>query len=296
MAEQEVTFFGWRLPNPILSAAGPFGANSDVIKRMLDAGAAAVVTKTISHSPEQAQGGWQDYGSYLFNQEANSRLTVQRWEDELNELRGSRVIASVVGDCPEALADLARRVVACGIEVIELGLSCPTRGSDPVCCDLNTLREHCKAARASVDVPLVVKLLLHTSRAGNRAMIEVAKQEGIDGVCIGDTLPAYLPQAQGAEPRLCGHGGLSGAFLKPLVLKAMRDIEDIDIPVIGTGGVENPRDIADYILAGATAVQVCSLPVRRGLAAFTRLVDSFEGWALQKGSGPAQAEGWMPAS
>ena len=118
--------------------------------------------------------------------------------------------------------------------------------------------------RKAVDVPILVKLLLQTSYERNRDMALTVKNAGCNGVCMSDTLPSIILNSDGSRA-LGGSGGLSGVPLKPLVLKALYDITDIDLVVLGIGGIKNAQDVIDYLRMGATAVQMCSALIIDGI-------------------------------
>jgi dihydroorotate dehydrogenase len=270
----EHNLFHWNMPHPIMSAAGPLGSNINTIRKMFSAGAAAVVTKTITLRPDIRSGSYFNLDGFMLNNERYSPRNVDEWEVDLDKLRGSRVIANIFASKPAELAVLAKRMVNCGIEVLELCLSCPTGGEEPVCFNLEKLYIYCKTVRASVDVPILAKLLLQLSSKQNLDMVKTVKQAGLDGVCFSDTLPAlYL--VRNNKSFHFEFGGVSGAFLKPLVLKTLYDISSIDLTLVGIGGIHSLSDIKDYLRLGATAVQLCTYVLKTGEAGFSKLIKEY---------------------
>lgn len=270
MSSTSVRLFNWELEHPIILASGPFSNDEKSINNAFANGAAAVVTKTITAKNSNSSGCTR-YRDLVFNRDGYSVKSLEQWASILETLRGRKVIASIFADTPEDLADLACFVVSHGVEVIELGLSCPTFGSDPVCFVSEQLRAFCSAVRKAVNVPILVKILIATSREKNREMASCIKESGIEGISLSDTLPAIILNPKNGSMQLGGAGGLSGPLLKPLVLKALYDISDIGLEIVGIGGIETAQDIMDYVQLGAGAVQVCSLIFKRKLGAISEL-------------------------
>lgn len=275
MSHLSTQLFHWNLPHPILVSSSPLSSHERVINSLFASGAAAVVTKTITPFPDRRAGGLSRYGDLLFNRDGYSKREISEWEHDLETLRGQRIIANIFAETPDELAKLAKRIVTRGVEIIELGLSCPTVGKDPVCFYPNMLNEFCRSVRQAVDVPILVKLLLQTAAERNREMALIAKKAGIDGICFSDTLPAVLLESNGAMV-LRGPGGISGAALKPLALKALYDISDVGLVLVGIGGIHSGQDIIDYIRMGSTAVEVCSFLIKNGIQAMGNLVDELD--------------------
>lgn len=261
MTAENTKLFDWKLKNPIIVASGPFSNNTKSIEKAFSYGAGAVVTKTIARDSGKSYGVTK-YKNQVFNRDGYSLNTLEQWEEYLEELRGKKVIANIFSNTPEGLRDLANFSVSHGIEVLELGLSCPTFGNDPICFQKEQLKAFCNTVRKSINVPIIVKLLISTSREQNRRMIKDVKECGIDAVSLSDSLPALVFSECGKTLKLGGAGGISGPILKPLVMKTLCDIQDIGIKTIGVGGVETAQDVIDYLSMGVEAVQVCSLMVK----------------------------------
>ena len=94
----------------------------------------------------------------------------------------------------------------------------------------------------------------------NVKMVEVIKKTGIDAISVTDTLPALKYNEEGTAQ----YGGISGPFLKPMVMKFFQDVETIDISKIAIGGIETGQDVWDYLRSGSSAVEVCSVLLARG--------------------------------
>jgi dihydroorotate dehydrogenase (NAD+) catalytic subunit len=276
--------FHWDLANPVLIGSGPLTSCSRTMRKMLRAGAGGLVTKSIVPRADTRHCRCSRYGDVLFNRDGYSQRDIEAWEEDLGQHRGEPIIANIVADSPDELAALAVRVTRAGAEVIELGLSCPTLEEDPACCDPEKLRAFCSRVRSAVDVPLIVKLLLSTSASANREMARVARSTGMDALTIADTVPALLLDQHTAAPLLGGAGGASGAFLKPLVLKAISDIRQMGLEIIGCGGILNATDALDYLHLGCSAVQVCTFVMNQSFRAIQSLVNDLEAQLRLRGT------------
>ncbi|NDO52152.1 hypothetical protein FMM75_23260 [Lachnospiraceae bacterium MD335] len=259
----ETTLFDWKLKHPILISSGPLSTNSSTIISALNHGAAAIVTKTISDEYCDSKGKIIHYSQdSLFNCDGFSKLKISQWVDNWKEIKGYPVIANIHASSPEKLAELAFIMVNAGAEVLELGLSCPTFDNDPICFDLKKLHKYCTSVRGAVNVPIIVKTIVNLSKEMNRETIRCLDDAGMDGVTLSDSLPAFIKR----------NGGITGSFLKPLVMRALLDIEDSKLCKIAVGGVYSEQDVKDYIECGASAVGVCSMVLKKGWSEFEKLV------------------------
>lgn len=276
MKNAETKLFDWILPNPIIVSSGPFSNSSHSIKNLLSYGVGAVVTKTIS-SENTANHGIFQYKNQIYNQEGYSSNSIDKWATYLDDLAGMKVIANIAANSPSNLSKLAKFSVEHKVEIIELGLSCPTFGYDPICFNISDLELFCKAARKSVDIPLIAKIMLTTSREYNRQMVKCIKSAGIDAVAISDSLPAFLINNDD-KIKFAKSGGLSGPYLKPLVLKCLLDTYDINLKTIGIGGIENVTDIVDYLEMDVEAIEICSFMIKNKASSISTLVHDFQSY------------------
>jgi len=202
--------------------------------------------------------------------------------EKLPELRrfDTAIIANVFGSNIADYLEVIRVLEdAEGLAAYELNVSCPNVehggaefGVDPV-----LLSEVVRAARRASKRPLWVKLSPIVGRIGLTA--KAAETEGADAVVIANTYPALCIDAHTRRSRLGGTtGGLSGAAIKPITVRLVYEASRvIQIPIIGLGGIESPADVAEYMVVGASAVEV-------GTAHFVdpraseRLVGALEMW------------------
>ena len=175
---------------------------------------------------------------------------------------GLPVFVSVAGDTVDEFVALCERLsVDSRISAVELNLSCPNveHGGLTFCAGPASVEEAIHASRAAFpDKPLFAKL----TNEGVVANAVAAERAGADALTVINTIPALTidPERQTVLVR----GGLSGPAIKPVALRAVYDVSRaVSIPVIASGGVATGTDAAEFMLAGATAVQV-------GMASFVR--------------------------
>jgi dihydroorotate dehydrogenase (NAD+) catalytic subunit len=258
-----VTIAGVAFATPIWTASGTAGTGEE-IEQWCDTGRlGAMVTKSVSLRPrsghpyprtaETASGMLNCIG--LQNKGVEAFIT-----DELPRLRRmpTRSVVNIVGESIEEYAELARRLSDTdGVDCLELNLSCPNvargidQGSDP------TWVGNCVGAvRDTTKLPLIVKLTPNTNNITVLAL--AATDHGADAISAINTLVGMAINHDTFKPRLSNvTGGLSGPAIKPVALAAVFKIaRAVKIPVIGIGGIMTGLDAAEFMIAGASAVQV----------------------------------------
>jgi dihydroorotate dehydrogenase (NAD+) catalytic subunit len=249
------------LPNPIVAASGTFGHGDEVATLCDPRELGAVTVKSVaafawSGNPplrvaEAPAGG-------MLNSVGLPGPGVDAWiEHDLPalEARGARVIASIWGRTVEEFAAAAAplKAVAHRLTAVEINLSCPNveaRG------DVFAHSETATHA-ATLAVPTFAKLSPNVTDIV--AIADRALDAGATGLTLVNSVMGLLIDAHRRAPRLgAGGGGLTGAPIKPVALRAVWDVSRAhpDVPVIGTGGVGSGEDAVEMMLAGATAVGV----------------------------------------
>lgn len=262
------------LENPTLLASGMMGETGESLLAVAKAGAGGVVTKSVGMEPRI---GYEnptlvefDYG-YL-NAMGLPNPGIDSYRDEMKVALAGKVpvIGSVFAITPEDFALLAWKMQEYGASAVELNLSCPHArglgmeiGVDPV-----AVRKIVHEVKGSVSIPVLAKLTPNTHR-----LVEVGKAveeaEG-DGIVAINALKAMSISIEARRPVLHNKfGGLSGPAVKPVGVRAVYDLyEAVDIPIVGVGGIESWRDVVEYMMAGATAVEIGSAIGSKGLGVF----------------------------
>jgi dihydroorotate dehydrogenase (NAD+) catalytic subunit len=286
-----VTFAGIQLKNPIIAASGTFGYGvefEDVVH--LDK-LGGFVVKGLSREPmignppprlwETAAGmlnaiGLQNIGAAAF---------LEQKLPKLRQLKNIVVLANVFGYTRE---DYERTIEILndgeGIAAYELNVSCPNTtsgglqfGSDP-----RSLDEVVTTAKRAARRPLIVKLSPNVTSIAQ--MAHIAQEAGADAISLINTFVAMAIDADTRKPRIANvTAGLSGPAIKPIALRMVYDAAHaVNIPVIGMGGISTAADVIEYMLAGATAVQIGTASYWDPCAT-EKIVDELQRWCHDRG-------------
>jgi dihydroorotate dehydrogenase (NAD+) catalytic subunit len=278
MAELSTTICGVQFPNPVWTAAGPGGADGEMLLRAARGGAGGLVAKTISVRPADvpAPNIISPFPGSLLNAELWSEIPFRRFIDrELPRAReaGIPVVASV-GYTAEELALLGAELEKAGVaDAVEFSIHYV--GKDP-----ETLRSLAGALKRSVSVPVLAKL---SPGVSDLDAVVRTLEETVDGfVAVNSVGPALDFDLESGRPLLGsrdGRGWLSGGAILPVGLHFVAAISALTTkPVIGVGGVRTAKDVVKYLMAGASAVQVCSLAVLKGQEVYGRLATGLSDW------------------
>jgi dihydroorotate dehydrogenase subfamily 1 len=282
MANLSVEVAGIRFPNPIMPAAGPPVRDGRAILRCAQGGAGGLVSKTISvraATPPTPNIAEIPHG--MVNTELWSELPPEQWIEReyaiAREAAGLPLIVSL-GYSPDDIAELAPRIRPFA-DAVELSTHYIGEDAGPMVGAI-------QAAKAALDVPVFVKL----SPLG-REMVRAAEQAeaaGADGiVAINSFGPVLAIDPDTRLPYLGGNDGygwLSGPALKPLAVRCVRDIaRAVRIPIIGVGGISRGTDAVEMMMAGASAVQVCTAAMLHGPGTFGKIAGELDAWLDEHG-------------
>jgi dihydroorotate dehydrogenase (NAD+) catalytic subunit len=254
-----------KLKNPVLAASGVFGYGLELQGFCPPEALGAVITKGLSLTPWPGNPGPRivESGFGLINAIGLENVGLDAFlENSLGPLKraGAVVGANVLGRSPEDYVELTSRLAQSQVDFIELNVSCPNLrhpgglsfGSDPKL--LASITKDC--VKAAGDKPIVTKLPpLVTDIV---ALAKIAEDNGATAVSLINSLPALSIDLDTRRANLAvGPGGLSGPPIKPLALRQVAlCARALSIPVIGLGGIMDYRDALEFIVAGATAVQI----------------------------------------
>lgn len=286
-----VELCGIGMDNPVMLASGVLGETGPSLLGVLEEGAAAVVTKSIGPEPREGHPNPTivELGSSMLNAMGLPNPGVEAFHDELEWLRARTdrpVVASVFGADPDEYASVSTGL-ADMVDAIELNLSCPHAkglgaeiGSEP-----RMVEEVVKTVTGSVDLPVLAKLTPNTSDIVTLAT--AAEKGGASGLVAVNTLRGMSVNVDMAAPGLAnGYGGLSGEALRPVGVRCVHEIAlATDLPVVGVGGIASARDALEYIMVGATAVQVGTALRHKGPHVLTDIVEGLRDWLEAHGHG-----------
>lgn len=254
---------GIHLKRPTILASGVLGISTDVFSRLYEAGAGAVVTKSLSNQP------WEGYpnptifsvkGGGWINAVGLSNPGAKNFAEMIKDNHDVPIIVSLVGSNPSEFESMIHEFDRCNVTAYEINMSCPhvakvglEVGDDP---DLVT--QIISAIKKTTTSPVLAKIGLGTTHYLNT--VKSAIKGGVDGITAINTVRAMAIDAQTQRPILSNKiGGLSGTPIKPIALRCVFEIaSEFDVPIIGCGGISTWEDAVEFILAGASAVQIGS--------------------------------------
>ena len=261
------TLFGATFKNPVLLAAGTCGFGAEV-GDVLDLNAlGGLVTKSVTLEPRAGNPAPRvvEAGNAMLNSIGLANPGVKRvCEEQLpwmkEHLARLQVFVSVAGHVPDEYRHVVEELEAVGGFLgYELNLSCPndTRlGGLPFALDPDALHEVVTGARAATKRPLLVKLAPNVPDIGPVA--EAAETAGADGITLVNTMPGLIIDVDSRGAALgAGPGGLSGPALRAVGVHAVhRAGQCTSVPLLGVGGITDANDALQYLLAGASLVQI----------------------------------------
>jgi dihydroorotate dehydrogenase (NAD+) catalytic subunit len=259
-----VSLCGITLRNPVLAASGTFGYGVE-FERLVDLNAmGGLVVKGLSREPMEGNPPpriWEAQAGMLNSiglQNIGVRAFVRDKLPQLARLR-TAVFANVFGYCVEDYVEVVRVLESAeGLAGYELNVSCPntSHGGIYFSNDPALLAEVVGAVKRVARRPLVVKLSPNV--AAIEPVARAAEESGADAISLVNTFVALAVDARTRRPRLgAGFGGLSGPAIKPIALRLVyQAAQAVKIPVIGLGGIATGEDAAEFLVAGASAVEV----------------------------------------
>jgi len=263
----EIERFGVTFRNPVLLAAGTCGFGEEVAE-VIDLGAlGGLVTKSVTleeragnPAPRVAEFGAGMVNSIGLANPGASRVLREKLPWIRDHLAGTQVFVSVAGHTPEEYFRVVEILESGpGFLGFELNLSCPNdsrRGGLPFALDPEAVAQVVGGVRGRTDRPLLVKLAPNTPDLG--PVVRAAESQGADGLTLVNTLPGLILDPESRRPVLgAGPGGVSGPALRAVGVHAVWTAAKLTrLPLVGVGGVATGTDAVQYLLAGASLVQV----------------------------------------
>jgi dihydroorotate dehydrogenase (NAD+) catalytic subunit len=287
--DMSVEIAGIKLKNPIIAAAGTFGYGIEFEDVVTLHKLGGFVVKGLSREPmagnppprlfETAAGMLNAIGL----QNIGARAFVEEKLPLLRKLKDIVAIANVFGHSREEYQDVIRTLEQGeGIAAYELNVSCPNTqaGGLPSGHDPSLLAEIVASAKSVATRPVIVKLSPNVTSIPR--MARAAEDAGADAISLVNTFIGMAIDPETRRPRIANvTAGLSGPAIKPIALRMVWEAaQTVRIPVIGLGGISTAEDIAEFMLAGATAVEVGTANFWDPCAS-EKLVDAFERWCLE---------------
>jgi dihydropyrimidine dehydrogenase (NAD+) subunit PreA len=308
-----VDFCGVSFKNPFILSSAPPTTTGEMMGRAFEAGWGGAVTKTLIKDAENIVNVTPRLASLSFPGSANEpkklyafeniELVTDRnlstWLQEIEMLREKYpehvVIASIIDDVskPDGWHYVAKKCEEAGAQMIEINMSCP-HGMPEMGMGAAIGQNSELAARVcgwvveAVRIPVIAKMTPNVTDVGNvakacvnagtHAISAINTVAAIMGVDLESLVP--IPNVGGYS----SHGGLSGPAVKPIALKAVASIaRAVDVPISGIGGIGNWEDAAEFLLLGASTLQVCSSVMTSGYGIITDILDGLENYMEDMG-------------
>jgi dihydroorotate dehydrogenase (NAD+) catalytic subunit len=288
----KINLAGLSLKNPTMLASGILGYSALTLKGVVEGGAGAVVTKSVGLKPRRGYANptvvQVDCG--LINAMGLPNPGIDEFVKDICEAKAVLkvpLIVSVYGFSAEEYTLVAEKAVKAGADAVELNVSCPhvketgaEIGQNP-----KVLAEVVEKVKRAVEKPVFVKLSPNVADIAEIA--EAAVKAGADAITAINTVKAMAIDIETAKPILGNRkGGLSGPAIKPVALRCVYEIyERVKTPIIGCGGITSWRDAVEFILAGASAVQIGTAIALKGPGVFKAVAGGIDAYLERKGLG-----------
>lgn len=279
---------GLRMRNPIMLASGILNLTGPALKRVAEAGAGAVVTKSIGPTPRRGYSNPTliEISSGILNAMGLPNPGALEFKREIKIAKegGVPVIASVFGGSKEEFAYVGSLMENSGADAIELNISCPHTEVTALGQSPNLTFATVEAVKKKVGIPVFVKLTPNVTDIV--AIARSAQEAGADAITCVNTLRAMVIDIETGKPILANKiGGLSGPAIKPVSVRCVFEVyKEVNIPVIGCGGIFRWQDAVEFMLAGASAVQVGTAIAYRGLEIFNEITEGIRSYLKRKKS------------
>jgi dihydroorotate dehydrogenase len=301
------------LKNPLICASSEFTMTLAGIKSAIDAGAAAVVAKSVNESPYAARQlnnaeyillghNWQPVAwenahldDSFFCRSGLAQTPLQEWLSLLAEAdayartKDAYVVGSITVADPGPAAEIAVAMEQAGLRWIELNLSAPhgreaAQGAIKQITDADIVRDYVHQVRRATTMPLAVKLTAQT--ADLLALAEQALLGGADMLVMIGRTQGFMPDVETHRPVLGSWGAIGGRWALPSSLywvsKCWRRFPH-SVPIIGTNGARCAEDVIRFLLSGARAVEFASLVLTHGPHVFSTILAELHRYGERKG-------------
>lgn len=305
MANTEVRFCGIHFKNPVLVASLETTNSPDLMRQCIDAGAAGVIVKTLTDIEDMARLTenskycvMNDRGEIIhgkiprdfvfYSRSGYSSTHYKEWTRDLIETqayaaeRGAHVIGSAGAKDMAGWKDICRTIEDCGLPMVELNFGCPhpammpgVHGGSMIGQDVEVAYEVTRAVCESVCIPVMVKLTPDQSRP-----VEIARavrEGGAAAVTATNRHTGFAVDIEIGQPRIGGAAGIGGTWVKPLSLRWVHRIySEIGMPISGSNGIFDHRDVVEFLMTGAGIVQIGSVLMLKGIRWLPKIIEGIE--------------------
>lgn len=260
----EIEIGNLRLKNPVMTASGTFGYGREYEDFVDLQALGAIIVKGISLEPRPGNPPPRivETSCGMLNAIGLENVGLKKFvEEKMAVLRRyqTSVIVNILGDTIEDYCMLCDKLNDTeGVSAIEVNISCPNvkKGGVAFGTDAKMVNQVTDAVRKKTDLPLIIKLSPNVTDI--TLMARAAEEGGADAISLINTLLGLAIDVKTKKPKLANVvGGLSGPAIKPVALRMVwQTANAVNVPVIGIGGISSTRDAIEFLLAGASAIQV----------------------------------------
>lgn len=307
MPDLSIDFCGVKAPNPFWLASAPPANSEYQVRRAFDAGWGGAVWKTLGHDPivnvSSRYGGIDYDGRKLLGLNNIELISDRTLEDNLKEIarvkkshpKHALFVSLMVESNRESWHDIVKRTQDVGADGFELNFGCPHGMSERgMGAAVGQVPEYAcmitEWVKEAATIPVIVKL---TPNVGDvTAVGRAAVKGGADALSLINTINSIMGvdlNTLAPKPAVRGlgsHGGYCGPAVKPIALNMVSAIASdpaIKVPISGIGGIQAWQDAVEFLLLGATSVQVCTAVMHYGFRIVEQLTSGLENWMREKG-------------
>ena len=314
MADLSVEFCGVKFKNPVLAASAEPTLDAALMRKVLENGAGGVVAKSVSHAPDMRKLTKYSSWRYLNERHEICRGKVPRlftmygragatlvppkeWMKVLKEIKkvaeaeGAVLIGSGLGPTVEEWVEQAKMMEDVGADMIELNFGCPhpysmalgAKTGMEIGQDAELSGEIVKATSRAVSIPVIAKLTQQITDMVS--MAEKMRESGAAGVTISNRYVGFVVDIETGKPLLNGWAGVGGPWVKPLTLRWISKVHAAinTLPISGSNGPFDSKDIVEFMMSGATTVQLCSVLMLKGIEYVKQVIDGLDQFLDRKG-------------
>lgn len=273
MAKLNIDILGMKFRNPIFTAAGPGTKDGNMCVNAARGGAGGIVTKTISlEAANVPRPCMAKTNSGFLNTELWSELSKEQWVSrEYKKAKEANIPLIIsMGYTADQISEVAKLIKPYA-DAVELSTHYVGTDVEPI---INAM----KAAKKVLDCPVFVKMSPHTDIQKIAKKLEYAGADGL--VMINSLGPCMAIDIESGYPIMgskTGYGWLSGTAIRPIAIRNIYDAsKEVKIPIIGVGGVASGKDAVEMLMAGASAVQVCTEAILKGTNIYGKIAEELK--------------------
>lgn len=278
------------LRNPVMPASGAFSWGLEFARQFDVNALGAVVSKGVTMEVRQGnpQPRVAETPAGMLNSIGLQNIGIQKCITEMAPIWAKwdvPVIVNIAGDTPDEFGEMARMLDGVpGVGALELNISCPNVdiGGIEIGQNAEAAGRAVRSAVRNTDLPIIVKL---TPNVTDPAALAIAcEDQGASAICAINTVLGLAIDTKRRVPILPrARGGLSGPAIKPIALRIVYDVaRAVRIPVIGCGGISTGEDAVEFLMAGATAIQVGTATFANPRAPLD-ILEGLERWLGERG-------------